>query len=52
MKVRLKDINHEIKPNFILCSIVLKDGSYIKEKYIGYNLCESKRLFLKLINNL
>ena len=45
--VTLKDINHEVKANFILCSFLCSDGSYIKEKYIGYNLCEAKRTFLK-----
>jgi hypothetical protein len=49
---QLKDINHEVKANFILCSIVLNDGSYVKEKYIGYNLCEAKRKFLQLINSI
>ena len=48
----LKDINHEVKPNFIICSIVTKSGDYIKEKYIGYNLCEAKKKFLSLINDL
>lgn len=49
---KLNDINYERKPNFILCSIVLNDGSYVKEKYIGYNLCEAKKKFLTLINSL
>ena len=52
MKITLKDINYEVKENFILCSIVLKDGSYIKQKYIGYNLCEAKNNFLQLIKSM
>ena len=48
----LKDITHEVKSNFILCSIVTKDGSYIKEKYIGYKVGEAKQKFLQLINSL
>jgi hypothetical protein len=49
---KLSDITHEVKPNFILCSIVTNDGSYIKEKYIGYKLGEAKQKFLHLINSL
>ena len=52
MKIKLKDINHEVKENFILCSIVLKDGSHIKQKYIGHNLCEAKRNFLQLLKSM
>lgn len=52
MKITLKSINHEVKENFIVCSIVLKDGSVIKEKYIGYNLCEAKRKFLQLLKSM
>jgi len=52
MKITLKDINHEVKENFILCSIVLKDGSHIKQKYIGHNLCEAKRNFLQLLKSM
>jgi hypothetical protein len=51
-KIKLSDVNHEINANFILCSIVLNDGSYIKEKFIGYNLCEAKKRFLNNIKNL
>lgn len=51
-KFKLSDINHEVNNNVIICSIVLNDGSYIKEKYIGYNLCESKKKFLKMIQSL
>lgn len=51
-QIKLQDITHEVKPNFILCSIVLNDGSYIKEKYIGYNLCDAKKTFLRMIKSL
>jgi hypothetical protein len=51
-KIKLSDVNHEVYPNFILCSIVLNDGSYIKEKFIGYNLCEAKKRFLNNLKNL
>lgn len=51
-KLKLSDINHEVSNNFIVCSIVLNDGSYIKEKYIGYNLCEAKKKFLQMIKSL
>lgn len=50
--MKLNEINYERKPNFILCSYVTDSGSYIKEKYIGYNLCEAKRLFKSKYNNL
>ena len=50
--IKLKDISHEIKPGFILCSIILNDGSYIKEKYIGYSLCEAKKIFLQMLNRI
>lgn len=49
---KLSEINHEVNNNFIVCSIVLNDGSYIKEKYIGYNLCEAKKKFLQMIKTL
>lgn len=51
-KIKLSDINHDVNENFIVCSIVLNDGSYIKEKYIGYNLCDAKKTFLRMINSL
>lgn len=51
-KYTLKDISYEVKPNFILCSIVTNDGSYIKEKYIGYKLSEAKNKFKNLLNSL
>lgn len=51
-KIKLSDINHDVNNNFILCSIILNDGSYIKEKYIGHNLCDAKKTFLRMINNL
>ena len=51
-KLKLSDINHEVNTNNIVCSIVLNNGSYIKEKYIGYNLCEAKRKFLQMLNSL
>jgi len=43
--MKLNEIAYERKHNFILCSYVTDCGSYIKEKYIGYNLCKAKRLF-------
>jgi hypothetical protein len=49
---KLSDISTEIKPNFILCSIVTKDGSYIKEKYIGYKLGEAKNKFSQMLKTL
>jgi len=51
-QIELKDINYERKASFILCSITLNDGSYIKQKYIGYNLCEAKKRFLQLIKSI
>jgi hypothetical protein len=51
-KIKLSDINHEVNANNIVCSIVTNDGSYIKERYIGYNLCEAKRKFLQMLNSL
>lgn len=51
-KYKLSDINHDANNNFIICSIVLNDGSKVKEKYIGYSLSEAKRNFLQIINNL
>ena len=51
-KIKLSDINHEVNKNNVVCSIVLNDGSYIKERYIGYNLCEAKRKFLQKIKSL
>lgn len=51
-KYKLSDINHEVNNSFTICSIVLNDGSYIKEKYIGYNLCEAKKKFLQMIKTL
>ena len=50
--IKLSDINHEVNANNIVCSIVTNDGSYIKERYIGYNLCEAKRKFLQMLNSL
>ena len=49
---KLSDITHDVKPNFILCSIITNAGDYIKQKYIGYNLCDAKKTFLQLINNI
>lgn len=46
MKVQLKDITADVYPNHILCSFLCTDGSYIKEKYIGYKQGEAKKLFL------
>lgn len=45
-KVKLKDLTHEDKGNFILISYLCSDGSLIKNKYIGYKLSECKKLFL------
>jgi hypothetical protein len=51
-QVTLKEIEYQIKQNFIVCSILLNDGSRIKQKYIGYNLCEAKRKFLELLKSM
>jgi hypothetical protein len=51
----MKNLSHittEQKANFIICSYVCKDGSVIKEKYIGYTLTESKRQFFNKYKNL
>jgi hypothetical protein len=50
--LKLSDINYTINASNILCSIVLNDGSYIKRKYIGYNLCQAKKSFLIYVNTL
>jgi hypothetical protein len=49
---KLSDISTEIKPNFILCSIVTKDGSLITEKYFSYKLGEAKNKFLQMLKTL
>lgn len=36
----------EIKPSFILITDII-NGVYVKEKYIGYSLTESKKRFKK-----
>jgi len=36
----------------ILRAASAKVKNYVKQKYIGYNLCEAKRKFLELINSL
>jgi hypothetical protein len=51
-KFKLSQINHDVNNNFVLCSIVLKDGSVLKEKFIGYRLSEAKKRFLITINSL
>jgi hypothetical protein len=44
--IKLKNLTHEYKANFILVSYLCKDGSLIKKKYIDYKLTEAKKLFL------
>lgn len=45
--MKLQDITAEVKPNFILCSVICKDGSLIKEKYFFTSLSEAKKDFLR-----
>lgn len=47
-----KDINTEVMYNFILCSYRCKDGSLLKEKYIGYRQSEAKNLFWSKYKNI
>lgn len=51
-KFTLKDIEAITYPSLIHCSIVLEDGSYVSEKYIGYKLGEAKKKFLELLKTL
>ncbi len=51
-KITLKDIIAITFPSLIHCSIVLDDGSFISEKYIGYKLGEAKKKFLELLKNM
>jgi hypothetical protein len=44
--IKIQDLTHEYKANFILISYLCKDGSLIKKKYIDYKLSEAKKLFL------
>ena len=44
--IKLKNLSHEYKANFIIVSYLCNDGSFIKKKYIDYKLSEAKKLFL------
>lgn len=52
IKVKISDLTHEYKANFILISFLCSDGSLIKKKYINYKLSECKKLFLNEFINI
>ena len=50
--MKLKEIQYSISRNFIQLEFRCKDGSLLKEKFIGYKLPEAKKLFKAKYNNI
>jgi len=48
-KIKLTDIQAEVKVNFILCNYVDPAGNTIKMKYQFYKLSEAKKRFLNYL---